>query len=809
MKTPLKWLKQYVDIPVGVEEFASRMIMCGFEVEGIEDPGAAISGVVVGRINKLQKHPNADKLHICAMDVGGGRPLQVVTGATNVYEGALVPVATIGAKLHGGLEIKHSTLRGVDSEGMLCSGGELGIDDAWYPGAGVDGILILREDYAPGTDVKGIMGLDEPTIDFKITANRAADCMSMVGLAREASVVLGTKLREPVVDYFEKGGLISDYLSVLDRDYTLCPRYMARVIRDVKIADSPLWMRQALAAAGVRPINNIVDISNYVMLEMGQPMHAFDYRNLRGGQIIIRPAEEAEKLLTLDEKERTLTNNMLVIADGEGPVALAGIMGGEHSGIYNDTTTVVFESANFEWRSNRVTSRVLGMRTESSSRYEKSLPVYLAEAALNRAMALIQELGAGEIVEGVIDCHESLPQPKAITVSAKRICGLLGQDIDTVEIIKILEKLGFGVACNGDNLTIAVPLWRQDVESYADIAEEVQRIYGYDTIPSVPPPGEALQGRRTRRQEEILKLKGLLAGMGLNEALSYSFIAPAALDKLGLTPGDALRDAVRLINPIGEEYSLMRTTLAPSMLRSIATNLNRKNVGVRLFELSRTFRPNIMATLKNTDGSLSLSEPCLEKETLCIGIAEQGMEYFDLKGIVEAVFERFGIAGIEYKPGAACYYHPGRSATCMLNGVCAATLGEMHPDVAAAFDIDQKVYLAEMDIESLLANARHDNAIKPLPRFPAISRDLAVSVDRLCPVGDMLCVIRKAGGSLLESVELFDIYEGKQAGEGRKSVAFTLVFRSADHTLVDDEAGDCFDAIVQALNLTFSAEMRK
>lgn len=532
----------------------------------------------------------------------------------------------------------------------------------------------------------------------------------------------------------------------------------------------------------------------------------------------MRRAEEAEKLLTLDEKERTLTGKMLVIADGEGPVALAGVMGGEHSGIFGDTRTVVFESANFEWSQIRLTAKALGMRTESSARFEKGLPPYLAEEALDRAMALIELLGAGEIARGVIDCRRALPEKRRFEVSVPRVNKLLGQSIPGGEMAAILGKLGFeadqvkrhGPSSGADDcIGVVVPLWRQDVETYADIAEEVQRIFGYGTIPSVPPPGEALLGRRTRRHLDMIKMKNLLAGMGLDEAISYSFMAPDALDKLGLDTDDMLRDALSIVNPIGEDYSLMRTTLVPAMLRSIATNLNRKAGIVRLFEMSRAFRPKGVVEPGKPDGGYSLEEPCFETEMLCIGVADEAMDFFDVKGIAETLLARFGIERAEFAPGAARYYHPGRSATISLNGEKIGMIGEAHPDTALAFEIERKVLLAELNVDRILSNARLDYAIRPLPKFPAVSRDLAVTVDRLVPVGDMLSAIRRAGGELLESAELFDIYEGRQAGEGKKSVAFALVFRAAGHTLVDEEANGCFEAVVQALNKDFAAEIRK
>ena len=809
MKTPLKWLKDYTDIGLDIAEFSRRMIMAGFEVEEILTPAAEISNVVVGRILKIERHPNADKLVVCSVDVGGERPLQIVTGATNVFEGALVPVSVLGSHLPGGIVIKRSKLRGVESEGMLCAGEELGIGDDYYPGASVDGILIFQEEYAPGSDVLDIVGIKEPVIDFKITANRAADCMSMLGLAREASAILGAPLRTPSLEYTEaKGGAVGDYLRVDVCDYDLCPRYMARVVCNVKIAPSPLWMRQALAACGVRPINNIVDITNYVMLELGQPMHAFDHRNLRGQQIIVRRAGEGETLQTLDGKQRTLNPRNLVIADGEGPVALAGVMGGELSGIFEDTTTVVFESANFEWSSNRLTSRAQGMRTESSARYEKNLPLYLTEQALDRAMALVQQLGAGEVVPGVIDCRQAEIAPRLLTVSPARVCALLGQQISAQNISDILTRLGFGVKPAGDALELTVPLWRDDVETFADIAEEVQRLYGYDTIPSIAPPGEALMGRRTARQQDALKLRQLLSAMGLNEAMSYSFIAPSSLDRLGLAADDPLRAGVRLINPIGEDYSLMRPTLAPSMLKSLANNLNRKAQAVRLFEIAHTFRAKADAAPRNADGSYSLDTPCEEREWLCVGIADDSADFYDLKGIVETLLERFGAPEATTRAGGASWHHPGRSAEMWIGDARIAVLGELHPEVAQRFELSRRVLLAEVDVDALLALGNPDAPIVPLPKFPSVSRDLAVTVGRDAAVGDLLACIRSAGGPLLEAVELFDIYEGKQVAEGHKSVAFSLRLQAADHTLVDDEVTTVFNRVVAALKAAHDAELR-
>lgn len=798
MKASLKWLKNYVDIDMSVREFASRMVMSGSEVESIEALDKGLERVVVARIQKLEKHPDADRLQLCTMDVGAEEPVLIVTGAPNVFEGAYVPVALEGADLPCGVHIKKSKLRGIMSCGMLCSGEELNITDDVYPGASVDGILILDDKYAPGTPIARVLGRDDVVLDFKLYANRS-DCQSIYGLAREAAAVLDGEANMPDLKYTTAGGNIADYLSVEVQDKELCPRYMARVVRNIKIAPSPDWMRRRLLACGVRPINNIVDITNYVMLELGQPMHAFDYRHVQDGKIVVRRAREDERITTLDEKERALDPSMLVIADAEKPVAVAGIMGGEFSGILSDTDTVVFESATFDWASVRVTSRTLGLRSESSARYEKGLSPRQAQIALDRAAALVQQLGCGEVVDGIVDVlHADLTQ-KQLTVSARRISDHLGQEIPTDTMVSLLKALGFAVTVRNDEMELIVPWWRQDIDTYADVAEEVQRLYGYDTIPPIAPPAKAARGGRTPRQKQRMAVKALCKSLGFYEAMHYSFLSPADLDRLSLDEGDALRRCVRLLNPLGEEYSLLRTTLVPAMLRSVAFNLNRKAETVKLFELNRVFLPK----------SLPLNELPRERDSLCLCVRQEGMDFFALKGMLELICRQLKVADYTIVPADAPYLHPGRSALLLLGEEKAGVFGQVHPDVAEAYDIQGETYLAELDIELLMDRAGTEHTIKPLPKYPATSRDLAVVVKKEQLIGVLMDAIRAAGGDILEDVELFDIYEGRQVGQGNKSVAFSMRFRAADRTLVDEEVNKRFSRIVRSLNERFGAEIRQ
>jgi len=796
MLAPLSWLKKYVDINLPVDAFVDKMIMTSSEVEGWHRLNENISNVVVGRIAGLKAHPGADKLKLCMMDIGGSEPVQVVTGADNVYEGAYVPVALVGAKLPNGLEIKKSVLRGEPSMGMLCSGEELRIDDSVYPGASVNGILILREKYAPGTDIAEVLGMDDVIIDFKTYPNRP-DCLSVVGMAREAAAALDSALKMPAIDYTEGGEPVGNYVSVEVADKELCPRYMARIVTDIKIEPSPQWMQRELTAAGVRPINNIVDITNYVMLEMGQPMHAFDFRYVEGGRIIVRRARAGETITTLDGIERVLTPEMLVICDAQKPSAVAGIMGGEYSGIYDDTKTVLFESALFDGPQTRRTSRALGLRTESSSRFEKGLPASNTEKAMDRAMHLIEELRCGTIARGCVDIKNISTDAVQMSVSVRRINNLLGLGLFAEEMQGILRRLQIETQTQGDALVCTLPPHRMDLANEADIAEEIMRIYGYDSIPSIIPEGSMASGGRSQAQRMKAAVRRTMTGQGLFEAMSYSFVSPSALDMLMLTNDDGLRDTITILNPLGEDYSVMRTTLVPSMLQSLVNNLNRGVNDVRLFEIARTYHPNPGTELPN------------EIDRLCLGISAKDEDFYSVKGRLEQLLSILRIGNVTFAAEGPVYLHPGRKANIYSGSELLGSMGELHPDIADRYDFRQRIYLAEISLNKLLEVRTGEVAVKPLPKYPASARDIAVLMDREQPVGPVLDAIRKACDDILESVELFDIYQGNQLQEGKKSVAFAMVFRAPDRTLTDADVNKRMDKIISMLEHKYKARLRE
>lgn len=796
MKVSLEQLKSYVDITVDPVELCDRMVMAGFEVEEAINTADNMSNVVVGKILEITPHENSDHLVICQLDVGKGEPVQIVTGADNVFEGAFVPAALHDSHLPNGMHIKSGKLRGVVSNGMLCSGEELCLTEEDYEGASVHGILILKGELVPGTDMREVLGLNDWIIDFKITANRP-DCQSILGIAREIGVVLGTEFRLPQPTYQTVGGDIHEHIQVEVRNFDLCPRYVGRFVKNLKIAPSPDWMKRALKAAGMRPINNIVDITNFVMLETGQPLHAFDYRDIKGGQIIVRNATEGEQITTLDEKEHTLTADMLVIADAENPSCLAGIMGGLNSEIKPDTTTLFLESAKFRRDSIRRTARALGIRTESSARYERGIDVITTKYASDRALQLIAELGAGEIVDGTIDLNEGLPADRALTVSVEQINALLGLTIPGETMCDILNSLHIKTTLDGDALHCLIPSFREDIEFMADIAEEVMRIYGYDHIIGTPMQGQVLRGTVTPDRALDDQIKARLAANGMYEITTYSFIGSHAIDVLGLPDEDPRKQAITILNPLGDEYSTMRTQLTTSMLSVVATNMNRKNTAARFYEISKRFIPK----------SLPLTEQPDERKTLAIGMYGEGEDFFTLKGVIEELMALCG-AEVKYLRAEEPYLHPGRAAKAMLGEQVVAVFGEVHPDTAEALDLTGRVYVAEVYLDLLLTLSKPLVIYEPLPRFPAVSRDLALLCDSTVPVGDLLEIIEKAGGKLLENVSIFDIYEGAQIPAGKKSVAFNLTLRSKEDTLTDEQIETVMNKVVKKLSAA-GAELRR
>ena len=792
MKLSREWLGEYTTIGAPDKEYCDAMTMSGSKVEGWEVTGSEISRVVVGRVLSMERHTNSDHMWVCKIDVGGERELQIVTGAQNVNIGDLVPVALDGSTLPGGKEIRTGKLRGELSEGMLCSLGELGLEQRDFPYAIEDGIFILEEDCVPGDDIREVCGLNDSVVEFEITNNRP-DCLSVRGLARESACTFHTPLTfaEPTVTAGH--GDIHEKLSVEIKDAELCPRYTARMVKNIKIAPSPKWMRRRLRASGVRPINNIVDITNYVMLEYGQPMHAFDYACLHDGKIIVRRAEEGESLRTLDGNDHALTPGMLVIADPEGPVALAGVMGGANSEITDETTTIVFESANFLGHSIRKTAIALGMRTDASGRFEKGLDLFATVPAVDRACELVEMLGAGEVFDGTIDVLAKEPETTFIELDDKRINALLGTDIPREFMADTLTSLGFEL--NGNTLT--VPSWRGDCTMLADIAEECARFWGYDKIEATDIRGAATQGGYSEKTLFVRKLGTACRAMGYTEVMTYSFVSPSSLDKIKVPADSPLRDNYRILNPLGEDTSVMRTTALPSMLGVLSTNLSRRNMEAKLYEMATVYKKQPGKVLAD------------ERTVLTLGAYGGDVDFFALKGAVEALLCAARTPDVRFTADTeTAAFHPGRCAAVWSGDTRLGTLGQIHPDVCAAYGLDGATYCAEIDVVLLHDLEGAEPVYTPLPRFPAITRDIAVVCDAAVPVGELTECIRKAEENVLRGVKLFDVYTGVGIPEGKKSVAFSLTLRSDDGTLTDDHAEEAVRAVLDALRESFGAVIR-
>ena len=792
MKLSREWLGEYTTIGAPDKEYCDAMTMSGSKVEGWEVTGSEISRVVVGRVLSMERHTNSDHMWVCKIDVGGERELQIVTGAQNVNIGDLVPVALDGSTLPGGKEIRTGKLRGELSEGMLCSLGELGLEQRDFPYAIEDGIFILEEDCLPGDDIRDVCGLNDSVVEFEITNNRP-DCLSVRGLARESACTFHTPLTfaEPTVTAGH--GDIHEKLSVEIKDAELCPRYTARMVKNIKIAPSPKWMRRRLRASGVRPINNIVDITNYVMLEYGQPMHAFDYACLHDGKIIVRRAEEGESLRTLDGNDHALTPGMLVIADPEGPVALAGVMGGANSEITDKTTTIVFESANFLGHSIRKTAIALGMRTDASGRFEKGLDLFATVPAVDRACELVEMLGAGEVFDGTIDVLAKEPETTFIELDDKRINALLGTDIPREFMTDTLTSLGFEL--NGNTLT--VPSWRGDCTMLADIAEECARFWGYDKIEATDIRGAATQGGYSEKTLFVRKLGTACRAMGYTEVVTYSFVSPSSLDKIKVPADSPLRDNYRILNPLGEDTSVMRTTALPSMLGVLSTNLSRRNMEAKLYEMATVYKKQPGKVLAD------------ERTVLTLGAYGGDVDFFALKGAVEALLCAARTPDVRFTADTeTAAFHPGRCAAVWSGDTRLGTLGQIHPDVCAAYGLDGATYCAEIDVVLLHDLEGAEPVYTPLPRFPAITRDIAVVCDAAVPVGELTECIRKAEKNVLRGVKLFDVYTGVGIPEGKKSVAFSLTLRSDDGTLTDDHAEEAVRAVLDALRENFGAVIR-
>ncbi len=785
MKLSKKWLSEFTDIEVSPKESGSK-------VEAVEEPAKDFDRIVVGRLTTIERHPNSDHMWICTVDVGVGSDIQIVTGAQNLKSYDLVPVALDNSILPGDIRIKRGQLRGVESDGMLCSLKELGLDLHDFPYAVEDGIFVLQEECVPGDDIRPIIGADDVITEFEITNNRP-DCLSLIGLARESAATFNKELRLHKPAVRGSGGDIKDFLSVEIENASLCPRYTARLIKNIRIEPSPRWLRQRLRALGVRPINNIVDITNYVMLEYGQPMHAFDYACLYGGKIVVRTARDGEPMHTLDGTRRELAEGMLVIADAEKPVGVAGIMGGENSEINDKTSYAVFESANFNGTSIRKTAARLGMRTDASSRFEKGLDPENALTAVERACELVELLGAGEVIDGIIDVVAEKYEPRVVMLQPERINTLLGTEIPATAMKDILTKLGFDV--NGDAVT--VPSWRGDVEHYSDLAEEVARFYGYNEIEPTMLRGTIATGGRTARQSAEKRLGELCRNMGFSEIITYSFISPSDYDKICLpdNAGQKLRAGPVILNPLGEDTSVMRTTALPSMLETLSRNANRRNENVHLYELAKVYR--------DKEGE------CLPDERIILTVGAYGdMDFLKLKGCIETIFTGMRLSGVRFE--TACEtgsLHPGRSASVFSNGLFLGNLGQIHPMVAEKYGLPES-YAAEIDVSNMLSCIEPELKYTPIPRYPSITRDIAVVCDEDVSIGKLTECIKSAGGDLLKNTELFDIYRGSHIAEGKKSTAFSLTLRSDDKTLTDEHADETVKQILRKLETELGAVIR-
>ena len=783
MDLSIRWLKDYVDIgDISMRDFSEAMSMSGSKVEGWTTEFEDVKNVVVGKILSVEPHPDSDHLVICQLDVGQQEPVQIVTGASNVHVGDMVPAALHKSQLPNGVKITKGKLRGVMSNGMMCSIAELNLTKGDFPYAAEDGIFLLQEDCQVGQDIASAIGCNDTCVEFEITPNRP-DCLSVLGLAREAAVTFGKELKMHTPQVKGCGGDIHDYLSVEVRNPQLCPRYTAKVVKNVKIGPSPRWMRERLRASGVRPIDNIVDITNYVMLEYGQPMHAFDIEYVKDHKIIVRNAVSGETIQTLDGVDRTLSEDMLVIADSEKASAVAGVMGGEHSGINENTHTVVFESACFKGSSVRITAKKLGMRAESSGRFEKGLDAQNCLPAVMRACELVELLGAGEVVDGVIDVDNTNYQPTRIHLDADWTNRFLGTDIPKEQMVKILTDLQFQM--EGDE--IIVPSFRSDVEHKADIAEEIARFYGYNNIPTTIAKGSPEGGYNEYQKFERVVNQNMLA-QGMYEIMTYSFVSPKQYDKIRLPKDDPKRQSVVIRNPLGEDTSIMRTNAIPSMMDILSKNYNNRNGAVSLYEIGNEYIP--------VEGELLPDEV----PNLVLGMYGDDKDFFTLKGVVENLLDTLAIR--EYDVDAKSddpTFHPGRCAVLSKDGEEFGIIGEVHPLVCVNYGINTRVYVGKLKLRKLFAMMDTQRSYVPMPKFPASTRDLALLCDDALPVMTMEKAIKAAAGKILEKIELFDVYKGSQIAQGKKSVAFNISMRASDRTLTHEEVNGAMSKILKAL----------
>lgn len=796
MNTSLNWIKAYVPgLECTDQEYMDAMTLSGTKVEGYKALDADLDKIVVGQIISVEKHPDADKLVICQVNIGK-ETIQIVTGAPNVVTGMKVPVVLDGgrvagghdgSKTEGGIKIKKGKLRGVESNGMMCSIEELGSSRDFYPDAPENGLYVMPEDAVVGSDAIEALGLRDTVFEYEITNNRV-DCYSILGVAREAAATFNKDFVMPPVKKVGNSEDVNDYLKVDVQATDLCPRYTARLVRNIKLAPSPEWMQRRLAASGIRPINNIVDITNYVMEEYGQPMHAYDYDTLAGGKIIVRRAEEGEEFVTLDGQTRKLDPSILMICDAEKSVGVAGIMGGENSKITDDVKTMLFEAACFDGTNIRLSAKKIGMRTEASGKFEKGLDPNLASEAIDRACQLIEELGAGEVVGGMIDVYPQKNVEKRIKFEPDKINKLLGIDISAEEMLGYLKKIE--LVYNEETNELIIPTFRQDLECGADIAEEVARFYGYANIPTTLPSGEATTGKLSFKMRIEGVARDIAEFCGFSQGMTYSFESPKVFDKLLLPEDSPLRKAIVISNPLGEDFSIMRTTSLNGMLTSLSTNYNRRNKNVKLYELGNIYLPK----------SLPLTELPDERMQFTLGFYGDG-DFFSMKGVVEEFLEKVGMRNKpEYNPDAGkTFLHPGRQADIVYDGEVIGYLGEVHPDVLDIYSIGEKAYVAVIDMPHIVEKATFDRKYEGIAKFPAVTRDISMVMDKSVLVGTVEDIIEKRGGKLVESYKLFDIYEGSQIKSGFKSVAYSISFRAKDRTLEDKDINPIMENILKDL----------
>jgi len=811
MRVSWKWLNELVEINITPEELAEKMTRSGVAVDGIERLQKGVSGVVVGLITGVKAHPDADKLLVCSVDTGAGKEWTIVTGAPNIQAGQKVPVALPGAVLPGGKRIEAAPLRGVLSEGMLCSAEELGLDVDKLPPEQKEGIYILTPEVSLGADINEVLGLDDLVFELDLTPNRS-DCLAMINVAREVAALTGGKLKLPLIKESEQGGQAAELTRVDIEDTQLCKRYVARIIKDVKIEKSPMWLQHRLLAAGVRPINNIVDITNYVMLEMGQPLHAFDYDTLTENRIVVRRSREGEELVTLDGQKRALSPEMLVIADAVKPVGLAGVMGGLESEVTEKTKTILLESAHFNPVNIRRTAHALAMRSEASLRFEKNVDIETVSLAADRAVQLMEQLGAGKAVAGRVDCY---PVPEArspFNLRLSRINQVLGTELSSAQVEEILQALQIAILEKGPgSWLIKPPSYRGDLQKEIDIVEEVARLHGYDLIPTTLPQGDTTQGRRTREQQLRLRIGEMLTAQGFLEIITYSFINPRHLDWLGVPGEHPLREAVAIKNPLSEEQGIMRTTLLPGLLDIAVKNVNKRNKNLKLFELGNIY----------VKGSFP-HEAVLPEEKLTLGVVvtgrkektwasgEEEYDFFYLKGALENIFANLGITQFSFKPeGNLPWFHPGRTAVVTVGQREVGVLGEVHPLVLENYGLGQRAVVMQLELETIMEAARIVPSYQAIARYPAVSRDLAVVVPEGVAAAEIAAVITRVGQDLLRQIRLFDLYRGQQVQEGYKSLAYSLTWQAEDRTLTDDEVNALHLEIEKALNTELGAVLRR